>query len=97
MDRKDWELKEIEKRNLAKKQKLESLQADITALRIRFAERKSAIQDISKEIEEKGGVEQVKLQKEVESLRVILLLLRQRLAHIRMRLAVFRRGGSSSP
>ena len=70
MDKKDCELKEIEKRNLSRKQKLESLQADVKALRDKVAERKSAIQDISKEIEEKGGVEQVKLQKEVESLRV---------------------------
>ncbi len=80
MDRKDGELKEIEKRNLSKKQKLESLQADIKALRDKVAERKQAIQDIAKEIEEKGGVEQVKLQKEVESLRVDIATLKTKVS-----------------
>ncbi len=80
MNKKETELKEIEKRSGSRKKKLERLQSEIKKLRYNISEKKQLIQNISNEIEAKGGTEQVSLQKEVEKLRVDIATMKTKVA-----------------
>lgn len=80
MNKKEAELKEIEKRASGRRDKLGALQSEIKSLREKIAEKKQLIKEISDEIEAKGGTEQVALQKEVEKLRVEIATFKAKIA-----------------
>ncbi len=70
IDKKDEELKALESKSSKHKEKLEKLNNNIRLLREEIQKRKDEIKKISDEIEQKSEVEQVKLQKDLENLRV---------------------------
>jgi len=70
--RKDEELKGLEGRSEKQQQKLDKLNAEIKVVRGDIAARKENIAELNKEIERQGEVEQMKIQKEVEGLRVLI-------------------------
>src|SRR3989344_3132356 len=70
--RKDEELKGLQGRSEKQQQKLDKLNAEIKVVRGDIAARKENIAELNKEIERQGEVEQMKIQKEVEGLRVLI-------------------------
>jgi len=80
MDKKESELKELEKRSGFRKKKLDSLQSQVKELRDKIAEKKKLVKDISMQIEERGGREQAGLQKEIEKLRIDIATLKTKSA-----------------
>ena len=70
MDKKDSERNEIQARITAGNNDLTALRDKISKLKQENEEKKRQIDAISKEIEEKGEIEQVKLNKEVETLKI---------------------------
>ncbi|HLC33227.1 MAG TPA: chromosome segregation protein SMC [Candidatus Nanoarchaeia archaeon] len=72
LDRKDGELSALQARSAKQREKLEDLNAQIKELRDEITKRKETIAELNREIERKGEVEQMKIQKEVENLRVLI-------------------------
>jgi len=70
LDKKDKELNKLEDRSKEHKSKLTKLQDKVLKIREDVTERKDKIKNINSEIEQKGEVEQIKIQKDVEQLRV---------------------------
>ncbi len=68
--RKEDERKEFEQRIGKHREKLESLQSEISKLKNDMNEKKTNISDINKKIESSGETEQVKIHKEVEQIKV---------------------------
>ncbi len=72
LNRKDDELKKLEEKSGSHKEKLTKLQEQIKKIREEITQHKQTITDINSEIERKGEVEQIKIQKEVENIRILL-------------------------
>ncbi|MBI4146000.1 chromosome segregation protein SMC, partial [Candidatus Woesearchaeota archaeon] len=70
IDRKDGERLKVEERSQGHKDKFDKLQEQVKKLREEIAQRKQQIVDMNAEIEKKGEVEQIGIQKEVERLKV---------------------------
>jgi chromosome segregation protein len=70
IDRKENEKNELQKKLEESKSELQKINEKINGLRQKNQEKKAEIEKITKEIEEKGEVEQVKLNKEVETLKI---------------------------
>jgi len=70
MVKKDDEKAVLEEKSGKIKSRFDAIKSQITTLREEIAQRKEQIKQISDEIEQKGEVEQIKLQKEVEKLRI---------------------------
>ncbi len=80
LNKKDDELKKLEEKSGAHRERLTKFQQQIQALRDEIAKNKQTIHDINSEIERKGEVEQIKLQKEVEQLRIQLAMHKTRIS-----------------
>lgn len=70
LNRKEDDLNALQKKREAHSQKLEQLNSQIKKLRDDIVSRKAKISELNAEIERQGEVEQVKIQKIVETLRV---------------------------
>jgi len=70
IDKKDFERNEIQQKIDLGNKDLASLREKISKLKLENEYRKKQIESISKEIEEKGEIEQVKLNKDVETLKI---------------------------
>ncbi|RJQ19358.1 chromosome segregation protein SMC [Candidatus Woesearchaeota archaeon] len=70
IDRRQDEQKKVEGRSSGHKEKLDKLLAKVREFREEIQKRKSEIAQMNAEIEKKGEVEQVQIQKEVERLKV---------------------------
>ncbi len=70
LNKKDAELESLQKKKEAHSKKLEQLNSQIKKLRDDITARKAKISELNAEIERQGEVEQVKIQKTVEALRV---------------------------
>ncbi len=70
IDKKETEKKSIQEKIDLGNQGLEALKIKISKLKIENDDKKKQIEHISKEIEEKGEIEQIKLNKEVETLKI---------------------------
>jgi len=70
IDRKEDSAKKFQERIDKRKKRLDKINGEIKSLRETVSKRKEEIKKISKEAEERGDVEQVSLQKQIESLRV---------------------------
>ena len=70
IDTRESELKEIQEKIDKTTEELNKLNGIIIQLKKENEEKKKQIEEITKEIEEKGEVEQVKLNKEIESLKI---------------------------
>jgi len=70
IDKKEEEKREIQKKMDEGNEKLTRINKKIMLLKKENEEKKKHIEDITKEIEEKGEVEQLKLNKEIESLKI---------------------------
>jgi len=70
IDKKETEKNELQKRHEESNNELTKINEKIKTLRQQNQEKRNQIELITKEIEEKGEVEQVKLNKEVESLKI---------------------------
>jgi len=70
IDKKTKEKKEFQQKLDESKNELEKINEKISKLRQQNQEKKNEIEQITKDIEEKGEVEQVKLNKEVETLKI---------------------------
>jgi len=83
MNKKGDELGKLEEKSSVHKDKLGKLQDQVKSLRDEIAKRKVEIEGINAEIERKGEVEQIKVQKLVEEVRVDLATKKSRLAQCR--------------
>jgi len=70
IDKKEAERKDIQSKMAVGNNDLAALREKISKLKAENEEKKKQIESISKEIEEKGEIEQVKLNKEVETLKI---------------------------
>ncbi|MBR9675747.1 chromosome segregation protein SMC [Candidatus Woesearchaeota archaeon] len=70
MKKKDDELKELNKKIDATKKKIDAKDKEITKLKEKVAEKKEELDKINKEVEEKGDTQQVKIQKEIEEIKI---------------------------
>ncbi|MEK6827928.1 MAG: chromosome segregation SMC family protein, partial [Nanoarchaeota archaeon] len=70
IDKKEIERNEIQGKINSGNKDLEALREKISKLKLENEEKKRNIESISKEIEEKGEIEQVKLNKDVETLKI---------------------------
>ena len=70
IDKKEEEKREMQKKMDAGNEKLVNINRKINTLKKENEEKKKQIEDITKDIEEKGDVEQVKLNKEIETLKI---------------------------
>ncbi len=80
MDRKNKEKESLDSKSGKHKSRLEKLQAEITGLRAEIQKRKDSIAEINAEIEKSGETGHLKLQKEVEQLRVAIETGKQRIS-----------------
>jgi chromosome segregation protein len=80
IDRKNKEKGSLDSKSGKHKSKLEKLQAEITGLRAEIQKRKDSIAEINREIEKSGETGHLKLQKEVEQLRVAIETGKQRIS-----------------
>ncbi|MBI2107585.1 AAA family ATPase, partial [Candidatus Woesearchaeota archaeon] len=70
IDRKEKEKSEVEDRLARGEKELEKIKAKIMSLKQENESKKAQIEEITKDIEKKGEVEQVRLNKEIESLKI---------------------------
>lgn len=70
IDKKIQEIEQLEKKSSGHKKKLDQHRNEINTIRNEIGSRKQKIADINKEIEQKGEVEQIKIQKDLEKLRI---------------------------
>ncbi|MEM4254541.1 MAG: chromosome segregation protein SMC [Candidatus Woesearchaeota archaeon] len=80
IDKKKKEKGSLDAKSEKHKSKLEKLQAEITGIRAEIQKRKDAIAEINKEIEQSGETGHLKLQKEIEKLRIAIETGRQRIS-----------------
>ncbi|MBI2656675.1 chromosome segregation protein SMC [Candidatus Woesearchaeota archaeon] len=70
INKKEFERKEVQEKIDSGSKSLASLREKISKLKLENEDKKKQIESISKEIEEKGEIEQVKLNKDVETLKI---------------------------
>ncbi len=80
LDKKQTERTGLDEKSGKHKDKLTKFQAEIAKYREKIQKHKDAIQSINREIENKGNVEHLQLQKEVEQLRVSIETSKQRIS-----------------
>jgi chromosome segregation protein len=78
LDKKQAEADKLGSKSGKFKQKLEKLNAQLAVLRTDISEKKKRVSEIASEIETKGEIEQISLQKEIEQLKVDLASSRTR-------------------